>query len=233
MVSNIKETTFQISLNGKHNYDQISTGKKVLNSGENQEGCRCCLDIVKFVFCGFLPCKRDKSAKHSTVHENDVNKNKTVEGHEQKNILVEDITSDEKTKLLSDIENAKTLCDDFVTSTNVERQSDQPETHFVVEGLCDKISSKHKEKTQIAQNSNASCLPIEEGVESSIPIQPGTADPGDSRYTPEGSELVQDKNSQILEGVDSKKQHQQSENMTATLGTNQFYTLVSEVGCLD
>lgn len=235
----VKETIFQKSFNehpDEKEYDNISTGdKKVFKSAGESKTQGCCLDIVKFVFCGFIPCKRDKAKKYTSVETeeknllDDLNENNSTEKQPEETGVV-DAESDEEKKLLSNIANVDTVSNEHVVvCTPIEKQVEQTEVAALIKesqvNLKQSTGDDNCDKELVHESVlNSTTTSSESGY---LSVVQGELDPGiSSRYTPEGSELVHDKS----EDKNNLQLQKQQGDMTASVGINQFYTLVSEVG---
>jgi len=203
----------------------ITSKKKSAPEDKLKDGCGCG-DIIKFVLCGFVCCKKPPYDKNLAKEDNlasspnlqDINKNQFEIAQEE--VALE---SNEKTKLLSDIDNL-TEENKVVTPSSVNK-----------ENSFKKIEEESLRSKSKSSNIDFNCKIKEEGnsnSESSEII----------RKSPEGSERRHSK------GLDAETQaptpkrvfkyktegHQQQlekgEMVATAIGTNNFYTLVSEVG---
>ena len=217
----------------KNKYDNkvnpcsITSKKTTVSEGEQRKealtsGCSC-TDIIKFVFCGFVCCKNPSHAKNLTRENNqssgpnlqDVNKNQFEKVQEE--VVLE---SNEKTKLLSDIDHSHKE-QKFKTSINREN-------------LCEKV-----EEEEISSKSNDSKTATIKEEESSI-----SESSDHTRKSPEGSERRHSKGLDAETQVPTPKrifkqqsvghlqQSEKGEMVATAIGTNDFYTLVSEVGLI-
>ena len=208
-----------------------AAGLKQKNASSKEAGC-CCLDILKFAFCGLVCCKKtrgvvkdvkDRQQKNS---KEDVNENKFEKA-------AEEIEVGEKTTLLSDFENP----------------SSQVVSPLQIEEDCEEASEKEtkqiprEDKEEHQKISLKSFEKEEEDCEKENLVSKEDISPPDtSRKTPEGSEEKNNKGldaetqaptpKKFLVRTDSIQSHQKevdTEMVAAVAGTNQFYTLVSEV----
>lgn len=245
----ISSTASSTEKNLKKSDDEVSTGQ--------QQEC-CCLGFVKFIFCGYFLCKRHVNnelssvSKDSHTEKQDVNKNKQKRQDQQ---VVDEATCDEKTKLLSDINDSNELAcsslDEPLTYAKLETNSDCSNNPASIENFILGNNTGVNHPLSTVQKHNATTtqpLEISKGLDKpenkEACHKPREQDPDDSRYSPEGSEFVHDKESKTLEShtVDSttgaapRDQSSPKPNcelnsgdMTAAIGTGQFYTLVSDV----
>lgn len=199
------------------------------NSSSKEAGC-CCLDILKFAFCGLVCCKKTRGVVKDVKEHQQKQKNNSKEDVNENKFekAAEEIEVSEKTTLLSDFEKPPSPlqvvenCEEkSEKETKLISQQDKEEEHR-------KISLKSSEEEEVCEEEN---LVSKEDIS-----QPDT-----SRKTPEGSE---EKNKgldaetqaptpkRFLVRTDSIQSHQKevdTEMVAAVAGTNQFYTLVSEV----
>lgn len=206
------------------------------NSSSKEAGC-CCLDILKFALCGLVCCKKTRGVV------------KDVKDHQQKNNSNEDVNENKFEKAAEEIESSEktTLLSDF----------EKPPLSQVVSPLqeedCDKTSEKETKQILLKEDKEeyrkVSLKSYEEEEknceEENLVSKEDISPPDTSRKTPEGSE---EKNSKGLDAetqaptpkkflvrTDSIQSHQKevdTEMVAAVAGTNQFYTLVSEVNSL-
>lgn len=191
-------------------------------SSSKEAGC-CCLDIIKFAFCGFVCCKKPRAVVNDIKNNkegDDVNENKFDKAAEQ-------IETSEKTKLLSDFEGKPVESFQHEVKNEKENVTDEKEKHRKI-SLKSKIEEEEEEEV------------LEEEVLSS---KEDISPPDSSRKTPEGSEQKNGKGldaetqaptpKKYLVQSESVQKYQREvdggEMVAAVAGTNQFYTLVSEV----
>ena len=200
------------------------------NSSNKEAGC-CCLDILKFALCGFICCKKTRGVVNDAKrHQQDTKKDRREDVNENKfEKAAEEVEVGEKTTLLSDFEKPAQVVSPVL---EVCEDTKEEETKQIFEDKEQhrKISLKSDEEGE------ESC--IEEVLTSKEDISP----PDTSRKTPEGSEQKNAKGldaetqaptpKKFLVKTDSIQSHQkevESKMVAAVAGTNQFYTLVSEV----